>query len=176
MLPDVGCTRRTRQRASVDFPQPDSPTIEKISPFKRSNVTPSTARRVFAAANRPLRMSECLTKSRTARADRSWENLVAPKACRRMPACKRLQFRLRRHGSDQVPKRSAEQSGNQVWCPRGPAPCREFHARSGLPRGCNARPQAGHGYTDDEASQRRPRRDPPDLRPAYITTTRQPSP
>jgi hypothetical protein len=43
MRPSVVSSRRMMQRASVDFPQPDSPTIPSVSPFRRPKETPSTA-------------------------------------------------------------------------------------------------------------------------------------
>src|SRR5262245_26329820 len=42
--PDVGLMRRSTQRATVDLPQPDSPTSPKVSPVAMSKETPSTAR------------------------------------------------------------------------------------------------------------------------------------
>ena len=41
--PSVGSSSRTMQRASVDLPQPDSPTMPSVSPWRTSNDTPSTA-------------------------------------------------------------------------------------------------------------------------------------
>jgi hypothetical protein len=41
--PAVVSSRRTMQRASVDFPQPDSPTMPSVSPGLMLNETPSTA-------------------------------------------------------------------------------------------------------------------------------------
>ena len=43
ILPAVGSSSRTMQRASVDLPQPDSPTIPRVSPALTLKVTPSTA-------------------------------------------------------------------------------------------------------------------------------------
>ena len=42
-LPAVGSSSRVTSRAVVLFPQPDSPTIEKVSPVRTSKSTPSTA-------------------------------------------------------------------------------------------------------------------------------------
>ena len=42
-LPAVGFSRLISTRASVDLPQPDSPTTPSVSPARRSNETPSTA-------------------------------------------------------------------------------------------------------------------------------------
>ena len=44
-LPSVMGTRLSSARASVDLPQPDSPTMPNVSPACRSNDTPSTALR-----------------------------------------------------------------------------------------------------------------------------------
>ena len=41
--PSVTSSSRTMQRASVDLPQPDSPTMPSVSPCRTSNETPSTA-------------------------------------------------------------------------------------------------------------------------------------
>lgn len=41
--PDVGSSRCTSIFATVDLPQPDSPTMPSVSPAARSNETPSTA-------------------------------------------------------------------------------------------------------------------------------------
>ena len=40
-------------RASVDFPQPDSPTTASVFPASSAKLTPSTARRVSGWANGP---------------------------------------------------------------------------------------------------------------------------
>src|ERR1700748_893341 len=44
ILPLVGRTSRTSARATVDLPQPDSPTSPSVSPASTWNDTPSTAR------------------------------------------------------------------------------------------------------------------------------------
>ncbi|RPK44073.1 hypothetical protein EES39_17860 [Streptomyces sp. ADI92-24] len=44
IIPAVGSSRCTSSRATVDFPQPDSPTMPRVSPAARSKETPSTAR------------------------------------------------------------------------------------------------------------------------------------
>jgi hypothetical protein len=43
MEPDVGSISRMISRAVVDLPQPDSPTMPSVSPFRTSKDTPSTA-------------------------------------------------------------------------------------------------------------------------------------
>jgi hypothetical protein len=43
MIPPVGSVSRTIMRASVDLPQPDSPTIPSVSRSRNVNDTPSTA-------------------------------------------------------------------------------------------------------------------------------------
>src|SRR3546814_4180204 len=50
MCPESGSSKRTRQRASVDFPEPDSPTTPKVAPLGRIIDTPSRA-----CVTRPLR-------------------------------------------------------------------------------------------------------------------------
>ena len=42
-VPLVGSSRRMITRASVDFPQPDSPTIPSVSPRRTVSETPSSA-------------------------------------------------------------------------------------------------------------------------------------
>src|SRR6188768_774347 len=42
-VPPVGSSRRMITRASVDFPQPDSPTIPSVSPRRTWSETPSSA-------------------------------------------------------------------------------------------------------------------------------------
>jgi hypothetical protein len=39
-------------RASVDLPQPDSPTMAKVSPGRSARLTPSTARTIPAAVSK----------------------------------------------------------------------------------------------------------------------------
>ena len=43
MLPLDGSTRRSTLRATVDLPQPDSPTSPSVSPAATEKLTPSTA-------------------------------------------------------------------------------------------------------------------------------------
>src|SRR5437773_2132987 len=43
MLPLVGSTSRRMLRATVDLPQPDSPTSPSVSPMPSVKLTPSTA-------------------------------------------------------------------------------------------------------------------------------------
>ncbi len=43
IAPAVGRSRLTSILATVDFPQPDSPTMPSVSPARRSKETPSTA-------------------------------------------------------------------------------------------------------------------------------------
>ena len=56
MLPSVGCTARRMQRDVVVFPQPDSPTRDKVSPRAIEKVTVVGSREVIAdAIRRPIR-------------------------------------------------------------------------------------------------------------------------
>ena len=43
ILPSVTSSSRMMQRANVDLPQPDSPTIPSVSPDLTEKLTPSTA-------------------------------------------------------------------------------------------------------------------------------------
>ena len=52
MVPPVGGSRPTTIRPSVDFPQPDSPTIPKVSPRRTVSEIPSTALTCAAALRR----------------------------------------------------------------------------------------------------------------------------
>src|SRR5260370_1222354 len=49
MLPPVGSTKRSTLRATVDLPQPDSPTSPSVSPTPTEKLMPSTACTVPAA-------------------------------------------------------------------------------------------------------------------------------
>src|SRR3954464_3781060 len=48
-LPESGVSNISSVRASVDFPQPDSPTRPSVSPRTRSSVMPSSADSLFLA-------------------------------------------------------------------------------------------------------------------------------
>src|SRR5206468_1241354 len=65
--PAVGCSRFVISLATVDFPQPDSPTMPSVSPGYRSKETPSTACTApICFLNRMPRVSgKCLTRLRT---------------------------------------------------------------------------------------------------------------
>ncbi len=61
--PAVGSIRRSSSRAIVDLPQPDSPTIAKVSPARTSKDTPSTALTVpLPRPSRPVCTGKCLTR------------------------------------------------------------------------------------------------------------------
>src|SRR5215469_7204661 len=47
MRPASGVSRRTRQRARVDLPQPDSPTIPRVSPRATVKLTSLRARMIW---------------------------------------------------------------------------------------------------------------------------------
>src|SRR5215203_4312281 len=59
--PDVGSIKRSRQRPTVDLPQPDSPTKPSVSPARISNDTPSTARTTSSEPS----TGKCFTRPRT---------------------------------------------------------------------------------------------------------------
>src|SRR6185503_18402421 len=61
MCPAVGSIKRSRQRPTVDLPQPDSPTRPSVSPAKISNDTPSTARTTSTDPS----TGKCFTRPRT---------------------------------------------------------------------------------------------------------------
>src|SRR5215213_5430841 len=61
MWPAVGSIKRSKQRPTVDLPQPDSPTKPKVSPAKISNDTPSTARTTSSEPS----TGKCFTRPRT---------------------------------------------------------------------------------------------------------------
>src|SRR5688572_31735110 len=61
ICPEVGSVRRNKQRPTVDFPQPDSPTSPSVSPAKISKETPSTARTTSSLPS----TGKCLTSPRT---------------------------------------------------------------------------------------------------------------
>ena len=55
------------RRASVDLPQPDSPTMPSVSPLSTTNDTSSTARTLpILRLNRPPRMGKCFLRPVTA--------------------------------------------------------------------------------------------------------------
>src|SRR3954447_18797971 len=66
-VPAVGRSSAMSNRPSVDLPQPDSPTTPRVSPLRRSKLTPSTARTAPTCfLNRMPRVrGKCLTRSRT---------------------------------------------------------------------------------------------------------------
>src|SRR6266446_1908026 len=51
--------RCINSRAVVDLPQPDSPTMPTVSPFRIENDTSSTARTVLRAPSSPPRTGKC---------------------------------------------------------------------------------------------------------------------
>ena len=53
MRPRDGSIRRAMQRATVDFPEPDSPTIPSVSPCLISSVTSSAAATACLRLNQP---------------------------------------------------------------------------------------------------------------------------
>ena len=67
--PPVGSSSRISTWASVDLPQPDSPTTPSVSPGIRSNETPSTALTwPTVRLNRtPVRTGKCFSRSVTER-------------------------------------------------------------------------------------------------------------
>ena len=68
MVPLSGAIRLMINRAVVDLPQPDSPTMPSVSPASTANETPSTARTMAPARpNRPDLMGKCLTRPFTSR-------------------------------------------------------------------------------------------------------------
>src|SRR5687767_5250491 len=67
--PEVGRSSAMRTLASVDLPQPDSPTMPSVSPRSRSKETPSTALMapICLFITIPWVRGKCLTRSRTSR-------------------------------------------------------------------------------------------------------------
>src|SRR4051795_10426677 len=57
MRPSLGAYRPTIRRATVDLPQPDSPTRPTVSPFSMSSDTWSTARRMRRGSRSSTRLS-----------------------------------------------------------------------------------------------------------------------
>src|SRR5690606_18384232 len=66
-VPLVGFSNRISTWARVDLPHPDSPTTPSVSPWWRSNETPSTARTcpMVRLNTTPWVIGKCLTRSRT---------------------------------------------------------------------------------------------------------------
>src|SRR5882672_11600701 len=69
MRPAVGRSRFISSLATVDLPQPDSPTIPSVSPGYRSKETPSTAltEPTCLRNTMPCVSGKCLARSRTSR-------------------------------------------------------------------------------------------------------------
>src|SRR5947208_3464244 len=65
MSPASRFIRCINSRAVVDLPQPDSPTMPTVSPFRMENDTSSTARTVLRTPNRPPRTGKCFVKPLT---------------------------------------------------------------------------------------------------------------
>src|SRR3954451_9129716 len=68
-FPDVGRSNDMINFASVDLPQPDSPTTPSVSPLCRVKLTPSTARTapICRRKTMPCVSGKCLTRSRASR-------------------------------------------------------------------------------------------------------------
>src|SRR4051812_4459655 len=64
-LPEVGCSSDMSSLASVDLPQPDSPTTPSVSPLCKVKLTPSTARTAPICRRKmmPWVSGKCLTRS-----------------------------------------------------------------------------------------------------------------
>src|ERR1700744_5341572 len=65
--PELGSSNPTTMRATVVFPEPDSPTRAKVSPLAMSNVTPSTAFRNSSSPPSRTRLSHGFETSKTRR-------------------------------------------------------------------------------------------------------------
>ena len=69
--PAVGGNSPTTMRATVDFPEPDSPTSAKVSPLAMSKDTPSTALRYCFSPPSSIRLSQGFETSKTRRRSRT---------------------------------------------------------------------------------------------------------
>ena len=116
-------------RASVDLPQPDSPTRPTVSPRATSRSTPSTARTTLARPKKPSRGSgKCFTRPRTDSSG-SPRRLRAPaRACAARPW---LAGRARRRRRQRLARIASPSSA-----PCGRAPAR---AAPGARRICSMR-------------------------------------
>src|ERR1700722_17356935 len=65
MSPASRFIRCINSRAVVDLPQPDSPTIPRVSPLAMANDTSSTARTVLRALNNSPRTGKCFVRPLT---------------------------------------------------------------------------------------------------------------
>src|SRR4051812_18511503 len=67
MVPALGLWAPRMQRVTVDLPQPDSPTTPRVSPWRMSKDTPSTARtgRALPDPNSFARGANTISRSRT---------------------------------------------------------------------------------------------------------------
>ena len=70
-VPAVGGSRPTTIRATVDLPEPDSPTSAKVSPFATAKETSSTAVRNWRSPPSIIRLSHGFDTSNTRRGSTS---------------------------------------------------------------------------------------------------------
>ena len=90
MLPAVGSSSRSSILASVDLPQPDSPTSARHCPARSSRLTPETACTVATDLKLAPRTWKCFTRSVTTRTGSpvpSGSPGGGPAACRRTRRC-----------------------------------------------------------------------------------------
>src|SRR5687768_57920 len=78
MRPSVGVYRPTMRRATVDLPQPDSPTRASVSPRSTSRLTWSTARRLRRGARSTTRFSHGGETSKSRLTDSSRSRAMEP--------------------------------------------------------------------------------------------------
>src|SRR3954452_1914814 len=128
VLAAVGNKPRT-PRPSVDLPHPDSPTRPRVSPLRRSKLTPSTAR--TAPRGVPYQTLRSLTLSTVSLpgvvTDRSDTDIAAALLCCRVGDGHRQQSPAPQCGVDQVVEALAhqgepghQQDDRQAWVDRGP--------------------------------------------------------
>ena len=136
IAPLVGSISRSTLRATVDLPQPDSPTRPSVSPAPIEKLTPSTACTVPTrrAQQTPPRTGKCLLEvgdlEQRAAASASWRTPPLPAARQQAAQCVAGRVSLQRRTLRAAARRSRTRSAAQTRSPAAgwsaPAPCREF--------------------------------------------------
>ncbi len=124
--PAVGVSIIVSSRASVDLPQPDSPTTASVRPACSANDTPLSALTVAERANRPratwysrARPSACITTGASAdraRSDRAASSRISPACVMPWPPRRGASGCPRAAGSGTAPGRGRPRRGPAAPC------------------------------------------------------------
>src|SRR5882672_3950144 len=147
MRPSLGASSPTIRRATVDLPQPDSPTSARVSPWRTSSVTPSTARSSRLPSPSSTRSSQGreTSKSRVTASTLSNGARMQPAGGLARPGRHELRTRaqaaLEALGAARVERASARDRVEAWHCAfdlrqaRAPRACRDARDGSHQPRG-----------------------------------------